>query len=94
MRKKIATAGKKVRFEFRSDSGATVSVAGSFNGWDPERNPMKENSGSGLYVANLVLPKGRHEYKFVVNGDWQVDPNCSEWVPNGCGSLNSVMTVG
>ena len=28
------------------------------------------------------------------NDVWCVDPECSEWVPNGIGSLNSVVTVG
>jgi 1,4-alpha-glucan branching enzyme len=86
--------GARVRFEMLAESGATVYVAGTFNNWDPAKNPMKEEAGHGRYATNISLPKGRHEYKFVVNGDWQVDPHCSEWVPNGCGSLNSVISVG
>lgn len=87
------STGKKVRFELLAEPGAKVFVAGTFNGWDSSQSPMKENPNSGRYVAEVKVPPGRHEYKFVINDNWQVDPNCSEWVPNGCGSLNSVISV-
>jgi len=90
----VKKAGKRVKFVYLTSSGETVSVAGTFNAWDPNKNPMKENPGSGKFTTTLLLTPGRHEYKFVVNGDWQVDPKCPEWVPNDCGSLNSVITVG
>ena len=68
-------------------------IAGAFNNWDPAKHPMKDNPDSGKFAATISVPEGRHEYKFVVNGEWHVDPNCSESVPNDCGSLNSVLTV-
>jgi len=86
-------AGKKVKFELEAEAGSSVSVAGTFNGWDPTKNPMKDNPHSGKFVTTLLLAPGRYEYKFVVNGDWRVDPNCTEWTPNDCGSLNNLMTV-
>jgi 5'-AMP-activated protein kinase regulatory beta subunit len=87
-------AGKKVQFELEAEAGSKVFVAGTFNEWDPTKNPMKDNPNSGKFVTTMLLPAGRHEYKFVVNGEWRVDPKCSEWTPNDCGSLNSVLTVG
>jgi 1,4-alpha-glucan branching enzyme len=85
--------GRKVRFELDAESGSQVAVAGTFNDWDPTRTLMKDNPGSGRFATTVKLSPGRHEYKFVVNGDWRVDPECPEWVPNGCGSLNSVVCV-
>ncbi|MFZ4395041.1 MAG: type IV toxin-antitoxin system AbiEi family antitoxin [Kiritimatiellia bacterium] len=87
------TTLKKVVFQLTSAPGGKVSVAGSFNNWDPEKNPMKETAGSGLYKATIAVPPGKHEYKFVVDGEWQMDPNCTEWVPNCHGTLNSVLCV-
>mgnify|MGYP001160719151 CR=1 FL=1 len=85
-------AGKKrVKFEMKAEPGSEVFVAGTFNSWDPKKNPM--TAKKGVYSASLLLPKGRHEYKFVINGVWCVDPQCTEWAPNGHGSLNSVITV-
>lgn len=87
------SAGKKVQFELAVEPGSQVFVAGTFNNWNPTANPLKDNPGSGHCKAVIALPPGRHEYKFVVNGEWRVDPNCSESVPSDCGALNSVLTV-
>ena len=84
---------KKIAFQLTAAPGSKVSVAGTFNNWDPGKNPMKNNPENGHYKTVIAVPLGKHEYKFVVNGDWQVDPKCSEWVPNCHGSLNSVITV-
>jgi 1,4-alpha-glucan branching enzyme len=87
------STGRKVRFELAADAASAVSVAGTFNDWDPVRNPMKNNPNSGKFATTVVLSPGRHEYKFVVNGEWRADPNCAEAAPNDCGSMNSVLTV-
>lgn len=84
---------KKVEFRMIAAPGSNVSVAGTFNNWDPGRNPLKENPHSGHFRGVITVPAGRHEYKFVVNGEWGTDPNCAESVPNGAGSWNSVLTV-
>lgn len=85
--------GKKVTFELDAEVGSSVSVAGSFNNWDPSASPMVDNPGGGKYSTVLKLSPGRYEYKFVVNGEWLVDPKCPDWAPNNCGSLNSVLTI-
>ena len=84
---------KKVRFELTGKPGQRVFVAGTFNEWSPKNRPLKAVGESGRYVGSLLIPVGRHEYKFVVDGEWQVDPGNSCWVPNGLGSLNSVVEV-
>ena len=32
-----------------------------------------------------MVPEGRHEYKFVVDGAWLADPSATESVPDGFG---------
>ncbi|MEI6970992.1 MAG: glycogen-binding domain-containing protein [bacterium] len=86
-------AGKKrIKFAIKAQPGSEVYVTGTFNGWNPKKNKLALKAG--LYSGTILLPKGRHEYKFVVDGIWCVDPECQEWVPNGMGSLNSVIVVG
>jgi 1,4-alpha-glucan branching enzyme len=82
-----------VGFRVAAEPGSEVFVAGTFNNWDPRRHPMRDDPDSRIYRTAIVLPRGRHEYKFVVNGEWRVDPACPRWVPNRYGSLNSVVTV-
>ena len=84
---------KRVRFELSAEPGSQVFVAGTFNNWNPTANPLKDNPDSRHFKAALRVPIGTHEYKFVVNGVWHMDPKCREWVLNGYGSLNSVLHV-
>lgn len=84
---------RRVQFDLTVKPGSQVFVAGTFNHWNPTANPLKDNPGSGHCKATLSLPTGRHEYKFVVNGVWIMDPNCVDWAPNDCGTLNSVLHI-
>ena len=89
-----ASAGKKrVKLQLKTESGKQVYVAGTFNNWDGMEKKMAEKGKTGVYSVSLSLPKGRYEYKFVIDGAWCVDPECPEWVPNNFGSLNSVLVV-
>lgn len=85
--------GRKIRFEVSADLGSEVFLAGTFNGWDTTANALKYNAKKAVYETTLTLASGRHEYKFVVNGMWCMDPACSESVANDFGSRNSVVQV-
>ena len=84
---------KRVTFRFPAKKGADVRVAGSFNNWDPEARPLIPAKGTGVYSIAILLPAGRHEYKFIVDGQWLGDPVCAETVPDGHGTMNSVVVV-
>ena len=55
-----------------------VAVAGSFNGWSLDRDPMKRLK-NGTFVVELELEAGReYEFRFVIDGvrwenAWQAD---------------------
>ena len=83
---------RKVQFKVKADPESEVFVAGSFNNWNPTEKKLRQNGG-GIYEIAMTLPAGRHEYKFLVNGVWQVDPQCPNWAANSFGSLNSVVEV-
>ena len=84
---------RRVEFHLQAEPGSKVFVAGSFNDWDPTSLPLLPASDGRVYRATVLLPPGRHDYKFVVNGVWHVDPACPDWVPNALGTLNSVVSV-
>ncbi len=69
-----------------------VTLAGSFNNWDPWSTPMRDD-GEGCWRVELILTRGRYEYRFVVDGNWTDDPLASAYVANPFGTLNCVLSV-
>jgi hypothetical protein len=60
-------------FSFKGLPGETVTVAGSFNGWDPFMYELTEGP-SGVYTFNLPLPPGTYQYAFFHRGERFPDP--------------------
>jgi 1,4-alpha-glucan branching enzyme len=81
-----------VLLELVKPGAKTVCVAGSFNEWQPEKSPLVPR-GNGRWVGDLTVKPGRHEYLFVVDGQWVPDPNAKESVANPFGGQNSVLLV-
>lgn len=90
---KASNPSKRVTFEVSANPNSEVYLAGTFNNWDPRRHQMKDTRGKGKYTITLMLPKGEYEYKFVINGNWVVDPECQDWARNSFGTLNSIKKV-
>jgi len=63
-----------LNFSFQGPPGETVTVAGSFNGWDPFMYEMKEDP-AGTYTFTLPLPAGRYQYIFFHRGERRLDPH-------------------
>ena len=82
----------RVVLELVNPAAKQVFVAGSFNNWQPEQTPLMA-VGNGRWTGGLVVGPGRHEYLFVVDGQWLPDPNARESVQNPFGGRNSVLTV-
>ncbi len=82
----------RVALELREPSARQVFVAGTFNGWKPDTTPLM-HLGDGRWKGDLNLKPGRHEYLFVVDGQWRPDPSAKESVQNPFGGRNSVLKV-
>ncbi|MCB9600952.1 MAG: DUF1592 domain-containing protein [Sandaracinus sp.] len=85
------TDGTTFRFT-PSRAVSSVSVAGSFNGWDASAWPMRDEGGT--WTLTRVVPEGSYEYKFVLDGsEWVPDPSATATTPDGFGGVNSVVVV-
>jgi 1,4-alpha-glucan branching enzyme len=82
----------RVSLQLVKPGARQVFVAGSFNEWKPERTPLSHR-GNGCWVGDLAVGAGRHEYLFVVDGQWLPDPNAKESVQNPFGGKNSLLVV-
>ncbi|KAF3441818.1 hypothetical protein FNV43_RR15733 [Rhamnella rubrinervis] len=70
----------EVEIEYCGD-GETVEVAGSFNGWHhwikmdlQPPSSIPESIGTRLWSTMLWLYPGTYEIKFIVDGEWKIDP--------------------
>jgi hypothetical protein len=60
-------------FLYQAPPGERITVAGSFNGWDPFMYELRE-TGSGVYALTLSLPPGTYQYAFFHRGERIPDP--------------------
>ena len=67
----------------------SVFLAGDFNDWSGNTYAMKRVDDEWLITVHLM--PGKHQYKFVVDGKWIIDPDNKYWEENDKGSGNSVM---
>lgn len=71
----------------------TLTLFGSFNGWNRQELPMSDDDGDGKYEIEIPLQPGVYQYKFYGDGEELIDPLNSAKVPNGFGDFNSVRTI-
>ncbi|MCF8036160.1 MAG: glycogen-binding domain-containing protein [Desulfobacteraceae bacterium] len=83
---------KRVVFRLTAPEAKEVCISGSFNGWDNRKGFMKRKPG-GFWEKIVMLPPGRYEYKFRVDGNWWLDPGNSQSCGNPFGGQNSVIEV-
>ena len=85
---------KAVSFQLSAPEAKTVTVAGEFNKWDMDANPLRRDR-QGVWKTTLRLQPGTYQYKFVIDGEeWRADPLNPHTTPDSHGAFNSVRDVG
>ena len=81
----------KVTFRLKGYADAKeVSVAGSFNDWSASSAKMKRQGDQ--WIVETIAEPGKHMYKFVIDGQWIIDPaNKETEIENGY--TNSVVVI-
>ena len=83
--------GNNITFIASFPHAKSVMLAGDFNGWKPEKNPLTKSGND--WQAKIHLSKGTYQYRFVVDGQWQHDSANNMTQPNPYGGFNSVLKV-
>lgn len=85
---------QKRRFEFKlsAPEAKEVCLAGNFNKWSEISDPMKKDT-TGTWKKTKMLPRGKYEYKFIVDGKWTLDPRCPNTAPNQYGTENNAIEI-
>jgi len=83
---------RRIVFQLDAPQAGAIYLAASFNDWDPAVRSLKRQK-NGQWKTTVTLEPGTYEYRFVVDGNWQNDPQCAGRRVNDFGSENCVLTV-
>ncbi len=82
----------KETFHFTAANAMSVLLAGDFTHWQASPVPLRKGP-DGTWSASLPLAPGTHTYKFIVDGEWRDDPECTIHVSNPYGGEDMVRKV-
>jgi len=87
--------GATVHFIYYGPEAQRVVLTGEFTQWGRRGMPLIPLGKTGIFYHTMEF-RGplRVEYKFIVDGQWMVDPLCPNKVDNGIGEQNSFFVVG
>ena len=83
---------RRVTFSLEAAKAGEVILMGDFNQWNPKTHSMK-NDENGIWNKTVIIPPGKYEYKFLVDGQWKEDPQNDQTCPNCFGTKNSVLNL-
>jgi hypothetical protein len=73
------------------EDASVVALAGSFNEWN-QSQLLFAREGDG-WVCRVDLDPGVYHYKFIVDGDWLLDPSNPDTAEDEAGNVNNVVEV-
>lgn len=83
---------RRTIFHLNAPDAGEVYLAGDFNHWDLRKHPM-EKQESGVWKKTTMLFPGRYEYKFLVDGRWQIDSTNDQMCWNRFGTQNNFVEI-
>lgn len=85
------TIEEGVLFSVYAPEARNVYIAGDFNGWNSLINSLTRGE-DGVWRIILKLRGNRnYEYKYVVDGNWILDPNNENKIEDVAGGYNSII---
>src|SRR5690349_3698739 len=68
-----------------------IFLVGDFNHWCPTATPLHQEQDGVWRVTLALLLGSRHEYRYLIDGEWKTDYQADGWAPNPYGTDNSVV---
>jgi len=78
-------------FQYYNPVASRVQIAGDFSGWIPV--PLFQRSTDGVWQIVVPITSGHYRYKFIVDGDWLMDPAHPFQMKNNFGSFDSYVEL-
>jgi hypothetical protein len=73
------------------ENAKNIYLSGDLNNWNTNSFKMKREGDEWIFKAHLN--KGKHRYKFIVDGKWILDPDNKLWEQNEHNTGNSVLWI-
>ena len=83
---------RRQTFTFIDPKATSVQLVGDFTHWQDEPIEMQKQK-DGEWKASVTLGPGKYQYRFIVDGEWRGDPECTLRVTNPYGSQNAMRQV-
>lgn len=88
----------KVTFSLKEqvENLENVRVAGDFNDWNVNCEPMKKLKSGGFTQSLRLEPGKSYQFKYLINDTiWENEPDADQFVPNGIaqGQVNSMIEL-
>lgn len=82
-----------VTLEIRAPTASAVTLAGSWNNWDADALKLSPGDDGTFHIV-VLLPPGRYEYMFVLDGtEWVSDPERPLKSADDFGLENTILDV-
>lgn len=85
-------SGRRATFVAYHSAASDVSVSGTFTNWQPMKLYPNPND-PGMWGVSLTLPPGNYSYKYIIDGEWTLDPLNYTPVTDQDGHTNSGFVV-
>ena len=79
-------------FSLTAPGASSVMLVGDFTHWQKGPLHLRQEAG-GIWRVTIPLTPGEHHYRFLVDGEWRDDPECTLRVANPFGSQNAVVKI-
>ena len=83
---------RRVTLRFTELNTTDLKIAGDFNDWEPDKGVTTSLNNEILSKTFSARP-GIHQYRLIVDGNWQEDPTNPNRVSNEFGETNSVLII-
>ncbi|MEW6442122.1 MAG: AAA family ATPase [bacterium] len=83
----------EILFCMAAPQAASVRLVGEFNEWQADSGVPLKRGEDGVWTGRIRLPPGNYQYKYLVDGQWVVDPGNPLRVVTDKGAVNSLVKV-
>ncbi|MEK8023391.1 MAG: hypothetical protein AAB229_06220 [Candidatus Hydrogenedentota bacterium] len=88
----VVTQDERILFGYSDPFVGKVAIAGEFNGWDKNKNPMTR-SADGIWRAVMTIKEGRYKWKFVSDDQFEQGDDRKLTIVRGKGGRLEVLAA-